>query len=337
MQNRNLLAEIANSGAVIRRYHWGVDLSGNREGAGGVGGLLAITSGNASQLPLSNGNGNIVGTIDAATGQRTAEYEYGPFGEPLRATGPLANANPFRFSTKYCDEETGLVYYGYRYYDANKGRWLNRDPIEEADSDNLYAFSMNDGINFVDMDGLRRPPARPRPGHPGGPPVRPGRPPGWPPVDPSRPPVYVYSNDPPMFSDPRTPVIPMPFPRPAPLPWLPPNPGPNPYSDATDPNGKKCAPCKPPVGTEAYRHDKCAPEGDSRLHKPCPGSHVHWYVVSQRPPHAFVEPCKCEWVLNKGKAGTHSDVECVQGGWKGPQGISSNGDKTPVGGGGFAP
>jgi RHS repeat-associated protein len=55
----------------------------------------------------------------------------GPFGEVLRATGSMAKANPFRFSTKYQDDETDLLYYGYRYYNASTGRWLTRDPIEE--------------------------------------------------------------------------------------------------------------------------------------------------------------------------------------------------------------
>ena len=40
-------------------------------------------------------------------------------------------ANPFRFSTKYFDAETGLYYYGYRYYSPNLGRWISRDPIGE--------------------------------------------------------------------------------------------------------------------------------------------------------------------------------------------------------------
>jgi hypothetical protein len=41
--------------------------------------------------------------------------DYGPFGELIRATGPMAKVNPFRFSTKYDDDESDLVYYGYRY------------------------------------------------------------------------------------------------------------------------------------------------------------------------------------------------------------------------------
>jgi RHS repeat-associated protein len=49
----------------------------------------------------------------------------------------MAKANPFRFSTKYQDEETGLLYYGYRYYDASVGRWPNRDPIGELGFEGL--------------------------------------------------------------------------------------------------------------------------------------------------------------------------------------------------------
>jgi RHS repeat-associated protein len=56
----------------------------------------------------------------------------GPFGEVIRATGPMAKGNPFRFSTKYQDDETDLLYYGYRYYNASTGRWLSRDPFEES-------------------------------------------------------------------------------------------------------------------------------------------------------------------------------------------------------------
>jgi RHS repeat-associated protein len=55
----------------------------------------------------------------------------------------MAKANPFRFSTKYQDDETGLLYYGYRYYDPGTGRWPNRDPIGQWGGDNLYGFVGN--------------------------------------------------------------------------------------------------------------------------------------------------------------------------------------------------
>ncbi|HEY5915488.1 MAG TPA: RHS repeat-associated core domain-containing protein [Verrucomicrobiae bacterium] len=79
---------------------------------------------------------------------------YGSFGEPIRAAGPMAKANPFRFSTKYQDDESALVYYGYRYYNASTGRWLSRDPIEEHGGFNLYAFPGNDAIDRWDIAGL---------------------------------------------------------------------------------------------------------------------------------------------------------------------------------------
>jgi RHS repeat-associated protein len=82
------------------------------------------------------------------------QYEYGPFGEVIRQTGPMAKANPFRFSTKYQDDETGLNYYGYRYYDASAGRWLGRDPIEEDGGANLYCFVDNAPLNEEDILGL---------------------------------------------------------------------------------------------------------------------------------------------------------------------------------------
>jgi len=79
----------------------------------------------------------------------------GPFGELLRATGPLARANPLRFSTKYQDDETELLYYGYRYYSATMGRWLSRDPMEESGDWNLYGFACGNPLSHCDPLGLR--------------------------------------------------------------------------------------------------------------------------------------------------------------------------------------
>jgi RHS repeat-associated protein len=76
----------------------------------------------------------------------------GPFGEVLRATGPLAKANPFRFSTKYQDDETDIVWYPYRPW--RDGRFLSRDPIEEDGGDNLYGFVNNNPVNATDPLGL---------------------------------------------------------------------------------------------------------------------------------------------------------------------------------------
>jgi len=82
-----------------------------------------------------------------------AQYEYGPFGELLRATGPLARTFNFLFSTKYFDWETGLYYYGHRYYNPSTGRWPNRDPIAEAGGFHLYAFCANNPVRYIDAYG----------------------------------------------------------------------------------------------------------------------------------------------------------------------------------------
>jgi RHS repeat-associated protein len=111
----------------------------------GNGNVMALV--NAQQLVTSLGT-NPAGRIDAT-------YEYDPFGRPLRATGPYAQANPFRFSTKFTDEETGLVYYGYRYYDAVLGRWLSQEPIAEWGGVNLYGMCGNDVVQRVDPSGLK--------------------------------------------------------------------------------------------------------------------------------------------------------------------------------------
>jgi len=63
----------------------------------------------------------------------------------------------FGFSTKYTDKETGLLYYGHRYYDPVTGRWPSRDPIGERGGMNLYEFLRNDGINWWDKLGLDGP------------------------------------------------------------------------------------------------------------------------------------------------------------------------------------
>ena len=82
-------------------------------------------------FPVFDGNGNIVAYVNASNGAVAAEFEFGPFGELLRATGPLARECVFLFSTKFYDSETGYYYYGYRYYDPSTGRWLSRDPLWE--------------------------------------------------------------------------------------------------------------------------------------------------------------------------------------------------------------
>jgi RHS repeat-associated protein len=59
------------------------------------------------------------------------------------------------FSTKFYDWETGLLYYGARYYNPSTGKWLSRDPAEEEEGGpNLYANCQNDLVDYTDLLGL---------------------------------------------------------------------------------------------------------------------------------------------------------------------------------------
>ena len=154
--------------AVQKSYVWGLDLSQSIQGAGGVGGLLAMTDNGNTYLYCHDANGNVGRMINATDGSVAAAYEYAPFGAIVHQSGAIANENPFRFSTKYHDTETGLYYYGYRYYLPEIGRWGSRDPIKEKgsvlfrpsnfeifiDEGNLYGFVNNSPVNIFDLFGL---------------------------------------------------------------------------------------------------------------------------------------------------------------------------------------
>lgn len=160
------------NGSVAKQgYHWLPDMSGTWQGAGGVRGLVGISykdqGGAAYYWSLNvgyDGNGNVVGLygdVGSSTGLY-AVYEYDPFGNTIRQNvTPAGNSlattlgeNPFRFSTKFTDDESKLIFYGYRYYSAGLGRWVNRDPIAEGGGLNLSVMVMNNAVNSYDRLGL---------------------------------------------------------------------------------------------------------------------------------------------------------------------------------------
>jgi len=94
-----------------------------------------------------------VSEVIDGSGNIAAHYEYDPFGNAVVATGSSVASNPWRFSTKPVDAETGYSYYGYRYYSPVDGRWVNRDPIEEKGGVNLYGFVANNPVTNIDKLG----------------------------------------------------------------------------------------------------------------------------------------------------------------------------------------
>ncbi|MCR5840144.1 MAG: RHS repeat-associated core domain-containing protein, partial [Kiritimatiellae bacterium] len=142
----------------VIEYHWGKDLSGTIGGAGGVGGLLYLSISNSSTpnssthqlyVPFCDAYGNVMGYWDAQ-GNVVAEYTYDAFGKLISSSGPMADVFAIRYSTKYFDSETGLYYYGYRFYSPDLMRWITRDPIGEEGGENLYAFCGNFPLGEID-------------------------------------------------------------------------------------------------------------------------------------------------------------------------------------------
>ena len=97
-----------------------------------------------------DGSGSVIAMTDAF-GTVAESYAYGPYGES--ADGDLIG-NPYRFTGRRLDAETGLYYYRTRYYDPVTGRFLQADPAGFIDGLNLYAYVRNDPLNFVDPFGL---------------------------------------------------------------------------------------------------------------------------------------------------------------------------------------
>jgi RHS repeat-associated protein len=153
-----LLATLDSDDGAIQSFAWGQDVTGSVGQPGAVGALILLTTGGTSAtncFVAYDGSGSVTALVDANTQAIDARYEYNPFGVTLRMTGTIAAVNPFRFSTKFTDDENGLVFYGYRYYSPRLGRWFGKDRLEEANLLNLYMFVANNPILYIDTDGAR--------------------------------------------------------------------------------------------------------------------------------------------------------------------------------------
>ena len=81
--------------------------------------------------------------------------EYFAFGETFVEEHSNTHRTPYLFNGKEMDEETGLYYYGARYYDARTSVWLSVDPLaEKYPSWSPYVYAFNNPINYIDPSGM---------------------------------------------------------------------------------------------------------------------------------------------------------------------------------------
>ena len=74
------------------------------------------------------------------------------FGKLTNSSGTLTN--PFQYTGRELDSETGLYYYRARYYDPSTGRFISEDPTEFDGGINFYRYAANSPTNFIDPLGL---------------------------------------------------------------------------------------------------------------------------------------------------------------------------------------
>ena len=100
----------------------------------------------------TDGLGSVTELTDV-NGGITRAYVYDSFGRIVEESGTIEN--PFTYTGREFDAESGLYFYRARYYDAQTGRFLSEDPIWlEGGSNNFYPYVANNPLNFIDPSGL---------------------------------------------------------------------------------------------------------------------------------------------------------------------------------------
>jgi RHS repeat-associated protein len=136
---------------------------------GGIGGLLYTRDADGTTGYFHyDGRGNVVSITNDAR-EEIAYYEYDAWGNVLTACGDLSNEH--RFSAEHASLGTGLIDFGYRWYDSSVGRWTQREPLGLLGGVNAYAYVYGNPTNLADAGGLV--PFDPNDTY-GGTPIRPG-------------------------------------------------------------------------------------------------------------------------------------------------------------------
>lgn len=116
------------------------------EGLGGeIGGAVLVELEGRRYIPIHDHRGSVRRVISLSGGVRELEYD---------GYGRGKHGSVWTFCSKRYDSETGLVYFGRRYYVPGLGRWLTPDPIGFSDGPNLYAYVHSNPMSGIDEHGL---------------------------------------------------------------------------------------------------------------------------------------------------------------------------------------
>ena len=128
-----------------------------RSSGGGFGATVAIELHGEIYAPIHDHSGHACCLLDI--GGNVAEiYRRGAFGEEtvFDSQGGIVETplNPWRYCGKRWDLETGLVFFGFRYYDPETATWITPDPLGHEGGPNLYAYVYNNPFVYCDLEGL---------------------------------------------------------------------------------------------------------------------------------------------------------------------------------------
>jgi RHS repeat-associated protein len=138
----NLIEETNASGAVVARYSQTENIDEP----------LAMLRSSTTSYYEADGLGSVTSLSNGA-GALAQTYTLDSFGKLTNSSGSLTN--PFQYTAREFDSETGLYFYRARYYDPNVGRFLSEDPLRfDSDSANFYLYVTNRPSSLIDPLGL---------------------------------------------------------------------------------------------------------------------------------------------------------------------------------------
>ena len=145
----NGIEEVGSNGSVLARYSQGMNIDEP----------LAMLRSGATSYYHSDGLGSVTSLSNSA-GALAQTYTFDSFGKQTGSSGSLTN--PFQYTGREFDTETGLYFYRARYYDPQSGRFLSEDPIDFRGGINFYSYVKNNSPNLIDPRGLAPDPTDPK-------------------------------------------------------------------------------------------------------------------------------------------------------------------------------
>jgi RHS repeat-associated protein len=136
----NVIETTNAAGAIISKYAQGQNIDEP----------LAESTAGATSFYEQDGLGSVT-SLSSSAGALANTYTYDSFGKLTNSSGTLTN--PFQYTGRELDSETGLYYYRARYYDSSSGRFLSEDRLRFQGGANFYRYVQNSPLVWIDPSG----------------------------------------------------------------------------------------------------------------------------------------------------------------------------------------